>query len=78
MLNKYYVSWEIGVHHITVETTKEDFERVMEDLKEEFPILRSHLDGETTDGKEFEVTQYHIRNYWDEMQTVGYIVSEKE
>jgi len=66
-VKKYYIHYELGMHHINIETTKEDFNKVIDDLSFEFEIHRQEIDGNP------DFVTYKILNYWNDLQLVGYI-----
>lgn len=63
----YNLLYEFGVHHIFVEVSEVDFNKVIDDLSMEFTIYK---DWENED---FKKTIYKIENYYGDLQTVGFI-----
>ena len=66
MRTKFYLHYELGVHHLDIETTDKDFYRVINDLSTEFEIHTSQACDDNNS------VTYSITNYYGDEQTIGY------
>lgn len=67
---KFYIHYELGVHHLDIETTFEDFYQVISHLRKEFEIITDSYQNEfdTTN------TTYSIINYYGDKQMIGFTI----
>lgn len=68
MLKEYYIFYELGIHHLPIETTKEDFFNVIDDLSSEFKFFKFENDDNP------DVVLYYVLNYCVDLQLVGLIL----
>ena len=64
---RYFICYELGIHHTTIETNQKDFFEVVNDLSNEFTIYKFKDDYNHC------IEVYNIQNYYGEMQTVGFV-----
>lgn len=69
MIKKYFIFYELGVHHLAIETTKDYFFNVIDDLSCEFKIFINENDCNP------DVVSYKILNYCGDLQSIGFILS---
>lgn len=62
---KFYIRVNYGMHHVTVETTHQDFTKYVDDMSTEFEI---HKD------REGNKLQIWIENYYGDRDEIGYII----
>lgn len=82
-MSKYYLIYELGTHHVTIEVSEIDFYKVVTELSNEFEIFKINFIERKEElpfpDPEDELTfirtktEYHIINYWGDKQTIGYI-----
>lgn len=68
----YYLIYNVGTHYITINADKEDFFRVVNDLSDEFEIVKKYDDNIPC--KEV----YYYRDYYDELCAFGSIYTIEE
>lgn len=64
---RYFICYELGIHHTTIETNQNDFLEVINDLSKEFTIYKLKDDSNPY------TEVYNIQNYYGELQTVGFV-----
>lgn len=68
----FYICYEFGIHHVTIETSDTDFYKVIDELKKEFEIF---ISNDNIDG--YQHSSYQIQNYYGDFQEVGFIIDKE-
>lgn len=79
-MSKYYINYEFGMHHVTIEVNRNEFYKVIDNLSEEFTIFKkNYLDSDENknfddDKKNYKITktEYLIQDYLNNMVIIGH------
>lgn len=66
----YLVSWEWGIHHLRgIEVSEMDFFRIIDEMSEEFEIIKPEPIYDTSEG--VEVQLYTVEDYCGNIVEIG-------
>lgn len=68
-MDTYTLVYAYGKHRVSVYCSKDDFYEVINDLSEEFEIVKEYADCNSY------LEYYYLRNYYDELDLVGSVFS---
>jgi len=76
MITRYFLNWEYGIHHLTIETNMRDMLLVIDELRKEFEITISESDKMLGEYRKAHVIVYTIENYYGQSVVIAYSSEE--